>query len=67
MALEIHTGVFTDHSMLAVLTGFGQAALAAGVISDGQAATWIAEQTRRAQADRMFLAMPLFVASARRL
>jgi ubiquinone/menaquinone biosynthesis C-methylase UbiE len=66
VAVEIHTGVFTDATMLPMLTGIAEAARVGGAITAEQEAAWAAEQTERARADRMFLALPIFVASARR-
>jgi SAM-dependent methyltransferase len=66
VAVEVHVGVFTDRAMLPMLTGIAQGARAAGAITSQQAEAWAAEQTERARAGRMFLALPIFVASARR-
>ncbi|HEX5995148.1 MAG TPA: methyltransferase domain-containing protein [Jiangellales bacterium] len=65
-AVEVHTAVLTDTAMLPILLGLGSAAAAAGAITSEQAEAWAAEQQQRAQSGRMFLAIPLFVASARR-
>ena len=64
--VEVHTGVSTDTTMLPMLTGFAAAASSTGTITPEQAAAWTAEQTHRAQAGRLFLAIPMFLASARR-
>ncbi|MER6944190.1 hypothetical protein ABT294_09220 [Nonomuraea sp. NPDC000554] len=64
--LDVRTGVFTDGTMLPMLTGIAEAARAAGAITAEQEASWVAEQARRAEAGRMFLALPLFVAAGRR-
>ncbi|MFI7147472.1 methyltransferase domain-containing protein [Nonomuraea sp. NPDC050022] len=66
VALEVRTGVFTDAMLLPMLTGLAGAARTAGAITPAKEASWVAEQTARAQAGRMFLALPLFVASAKR-
>jgi hypothetical protein len=52
--------------MLPMLAGLAHAACAAGAVSGDQAGTWIAEQTRRARADRLFLAISVFTTSATR-
>ncbi|MEU7870021.1 methyltransferase domain-containing protein [Dactylosporangium sp. NPDC049140] len=65
-AVEVHTAVFTDAAMLPILVGLGRAAQSTGAISGEQADAWTAEQQHRAQTGRMFLAIPMFVASARR-
>ncbi|MEV6907260.1 methyltransferase domain-containing protein [Amycolatopsis sp. NPDC051071] len=64
--IEAYTGVFTDDTMLPALSGITDAACAAGAISRDQADHWVAEQTERARDGRMFVAIPLFVASAQR-
>jgi endo-1,4-beta-D-glucanase Y len=62
----VHTAVFTDATMLPVLTGLAAAARATGAITDEQAEAWTTEQTNRARDGRLFLALPLFVAAAQR-
>ncbi|MEV0591454.1 methyltransferase domain-containing protein [Nonomuraea cavernae] len=64
--VEVHTAVFTDETMLPMLTGLAEAARAAGAITGEQHAAWTAEQRERARNGRLFLALPLFVAIARR-
>ncbi|WKN60407.1 hypothetical protein HJ581_0042575 [Rhodococcus opacus] len=64
--IEVHTGVFTDHTLLPMLTGIAHAASAVGAITSGEAEDWIGDQTRRGQADRDFVAIPLFLAHAGR-
>lgn len=58
--------MFTDATMLPMLSGIAEAACSAGAISREQADAWTAEQTHRGQAGRLFLAVPLFVAAADR-
>lgn len=65
VGLEVRTSVFTDTAMLPMLTGLAQNARTAGAITAAQEAAWTAEQAERAQAGRMFLALPLFVAWAK--
>ncbi|RLP94744.1 methyltransferase domain-containing protein [Micromonospora sp. BL4] len=64
--VEVHTGVFTDAMMLPLLSGLADAAHATGAITREQHGAWTADQVRRAQEGRLFLAIPLFIASARR-
>ncbi|AWK76780.1 SAM-dependent methyltransferase (plasmid) [Rhodococcus oxybenzonivorans] len=64
--VEVHTGVFTDQTLLPMLTDIAHAAAAAGAITATQAEDWISDQTRRARRDRGFVAIPLFVAHADR-
>lgn len=64
--LEVHTAVFTDTTMLPILTGHATAARAAGAISGDQADNWVSEQTGRAQDGRLLVAIPMFLAAATR-
>ncbi|WP_067518206.1 methyltransferase domain-containing protein [Nocardia uniformis] len=63
---EVRSAVFTDTTLLPLLTGIAEAAYAAGAATRDRIDGWIAEQTKRAQADRLFLAVPIFVAAAHR-
>ena len=64
--LEVHTAVFTDTTMLPILTGHATAAREAGAISGDQAEGWVSEQTGRAQDGRLLVAIPMFLAAATR-
>lgn len=64
--VEVRTGVFTDATMLPMLEGLAQAAIATGSATRDQADAWIADQRRRAAQGRLLLALPLFVAAAHR-
>jgi ubiquinone/menaquinone biosynthesis C-methylase UbiE len=64
--LEVRTAVFTDTSMLPMLTRLADAACRAGAISPEQAQGWVAEQADRAQTNRALFAVPLFIAAATR-
>ncbi|MFG1706230.1 methyltransferase domain-containing protein [Nonomuraea sp. M3C6] len=66
VAVEAHMSVFTDAAMLPMLTGIAEGARAAGAVTPEQEAAWVSEQKERAQAGRMFLALPIFMASASR-
>lgn len=66
VAVEAHVGVFTDPAMLPMLTGIAEGARAAGAITREQETAWANDQRTRAHGGRMFLALPLFVASASR-
>lgn len=66
VTVEINTGIFTDTTMLPMLTGLAETARTSGAITAEQESSWTTEQTQRAQTDRLFLALPIFVASARR-
>ena len=63
---EIRTTIFTDASMLPMLTDLAARAREAGTISDAQAEGWITEQRRRGDRGRLFLALPIFVTAATR-
>ena len=58
---EVHTGVFTGPTMLPMLTGLAEGACSAGAVTREQADRWIADQRTRAEADRLFLALPMFM------
>jgi ubiquinone/menaquinone biosynthesis C-methylase UbiE len=64
--VEVHTPVFTDTTMLPILTGHATAAREAGSIGDDQAENWVDEQARRARDGRLLVAIPMFLASATR-
>ncbi|WP_433729755.1 methyltransferase domain-containing protein [Actinoplanes sp. CA-051413] len=64
--LEVHTMVFTDASTLPLLAGHAAAACNTGAISDEEAEGWVGEQTRRAAAGRLLLAVPMFLAAGTR-
>ncbi|MFD8644201.1 MULTISPECIES: methyltransferase domain-containing protein [Streptomyces] len=66
VVLEVRTGVFTGAAMLPMIIGLAEGASAAGAITRADARRWIAEQRRRAEGDRLFLAIPLLIASATR-
>ncbi|WP_246075025.1 methyltransferase domain-containing protein [Nonomuraea terrae] len=66
VTVEAHTGVLTGGVVLPMLTGLAAGARAAGAISPEQEAAWTAEQRERARTGRAFLALPMFVAAARR-
>jgi ubiquinone/menaquinone biosynthesis C-methylase UbiE len=66
VAVEVHTGVFTDAMMLPMLRGLAHAACAANVITRNQADEWFTDQTERGASGRLFLAIPMFLVSARR-
>ncbi|MDN0199963.1 methyltransferase domain-containing protein [Streptomyces sp. S.PNR 29] len=64
VTVEVHTGVFTGPAMLPLLTGLAEGACSTGAITREQTENWIAEQDARAEADRLFLALPMFMAAA---
>lgn len=64
--VEVHTAVFTDAVMLPVIAGHAAAAQRTGVISADEAETWVSEQARRAQGERLLFAIPMFLATATR-
>jgi SAM-dependent methyltransferase len=66
VAVEVHTWVFTDATMVPVLADLAGKARSAGAISDAQAEAWVAEQRERGRNGRLFLALPLFVTAATR-
>jgi len=64
--VEVHTAIFTEATTLPLTTGHADAARRTGAVSDEQAEAWIGEQTRRAAADRLMVAVPMFLAAATR-
>ncbi|MER7080328.1 Methyltransferase domain-containing protein [Saccharopolyspora kobensis] len=62
VTVEVHTGFFTDGIVLPMLLGLAGAAR--GVLADARVESWIAEQRRRAEADRLSCAIPIFLAAA---
>ncbi|MEU8363317.1 methyltransferase domain-containing protein [Nonomuraea sp. NPDC048882] len=66
VTVEVHTWVLADERALPVLADLAERARSAGAISDAQAESWLAEQRERGRRDRLFLALPLFVAAATR-
>ncbi|HTJ31932.1 MAG TPA: methyltransferase domain-containing protein [Dactylosporangium sp.] len=59
-SLEVHTAVFTDAAVLPWLTRL------AGSVGADEAGPWLADQARRAEAGRLMVALPMFVAAATR-
>jgi SAM-dependent methyltransferase len=69
VGVEVHTGIFTDSTMLPMLpmlAGLAEAACSVGAIERNRADAWVADQRERGAAGRLFLAVPMFVASATR-
>lgn len=66
VTVEVRTGVFTDALMMPMLSGLADAARSTGAVTSEQAGTWMADQAGRARDGRLFVAVPLFVAAARR-
>lgn len=64
VTVEVHTTVLTDGTGLHLLTGLAEAACDAGAIDREQADNWIADQRSRAREDRLFVALPMFLAAA---
>jgi ubiquinone/menaquinone biosynthesis C-methylase UbiE len=63
---EVHTSVLTDATALPLITGHADAARGVGAISGEQAEAWVSEQTGRAAAGRLMIAIPFFLAAAAR-
>jgi ubiquinone/menaquinone biosynthesis C-methylase UbiE len=64
VTVEVRTEVLTGSATLPLLTGLAEGACSAGAITREQADSWAAEQRARAGADRLFLALPMFMAAA---
>ncbi|MDT0318002.1 methyltransferase domain-containing protein [Streptomyces millisiae] len=63
VTVEAHTSVFTDPGSLPLLARLAEPACASGAVSRDQADEWLAEQRRRAEAGRLLVAIPFFVAA----
>jgi ubiquinone/menaquinone biosynthesis C-methylase UbiE len=66
ISVEVRTAIFTDAALLPMVTGLADAACATGAVDRDHADAWLAEQIARSHADRLFLAVPLFIAAATR-
>jgi SAM-dependent methyltransferase len=67
VSCEVHTTVLTDPELaLFTITRLADGAVRAGAVSEAQAETWLDEQRSRADRDRLFVAMPQFLAAGRR-
>jgi ubiquinone/menaquinone biosynthesis C-methylase UbiE len=64
--VEVHTAVFTDATMLPIIVGHATAARETGAIGGDEADDWISAQSRRAQDDRLLVAIPMFLVAATR-
>ncbi|MEV5171069.1 methyltransferase domain-containing protein [Streptomyces flaveolus] len=64
VTVEVRTGVFTGPEMLPLLVGLAERACSVGAVTREQADGWTAEQRARGEADRLFLALPMFLAAA---
>lgn len=64
--VEVHAAMFTDATMLPILLGHASAAHQTGAISGDEAENWVGEQTRRAQDERLLVAIPMFLAAGTR-
>jgi SAM-dependent methyltransferase len=66
ITIEVLTAVFTDTTMLPMLSGIADAASSAGAIPRERTDAWTAEQAARGRTGRLFVALPLFIAAAQR-
>ncbi|GAA2998853.1 methyltransferase domain-containing protein [Streptosporangium longisporum] len=72
VTVEVHTAVFTGPEVLplvaatAAAVGASGASGASGAVTRDDVDAWVAEQTGRARTGRLFVAVPIFVAAARR-
>ncbi|MEU0470527.1 methyltransferase domain-containing protein [Amycolatopsis sp. NPDC006131] len=66
VSVEVHTAVLTEATMLPVVTGLAHSGAESGAVSAEQAEVWLAEQQQRAADGRLFIAIPMFLASATR-
>jgi hypothetical protein len=66
VSIEVHTLVFTGEAGLPVIEAAAGPGRAAGAITAEQAEAWLSEQHERARTDRLFLAVPFFMAAGTR-
>lgn len=66
VTIEAHTGIFTESGFLPMIEAFCATAVTAGSVTAEQGAVWLRDQRSRARSGRLFVAFPMFVASARR-
>jgi hypothetical protein len=66
VAVEVMTVIYTEPAISAIAPAFPQPAVVAGLITQTGADDLVADQLRRAEHGRFFIAMPMFIASARR-
>jgi ubiquinone/menaquinone biosynthesis C-methylase UbiE len=64
--MEVHAMVFTDATALPLLSAHATAAHETGAISSEEAEEWVSGQTRRAQDNRLLVAVPMFLAAGTR-
>lgn len=64
VTVEVHTHVFTGPVMVPNVVRLAEGACSGGAVTREQADGWIAEQRARAEADRFFMALPMFMAAA---
>lgn len=64
VAVEVHTAVLTEEFALALLDGIAAAVAKSGAVAREAAEAWTAEQRQRAVTGRLFVAVPMFLASA---
>ncbi|NEY32226.1 methyltransferase domain-containing protein [Streptomyces sp. PRKS01-65] len=63
VTVDVRTLVLTGPQALPLLGSLARAAWAAGAVGRERAEGWLAEQRARAEADRLFAAVPVFVAA----
>ncbi|MBA4864160.1 methyltransferase domain-containing protein [Streptomyces sp. PSKA54] len=63
VTVEVHTGVFIGAAMLPLLAGLVEGACSTGAVTREQTDAWTAEQRARAEVNRLFMALPMFVAT----
>jgi SAM-dependent methyltransferase len=67
VSCEARTTVLTDPALvLPTLTRLAEGTARAGAVTEAQAEAWLDDQRRRADRDRLLVAIPLFLAAGRR-
>lgn len=66
VSCEVHTPVLDPALAMFVVNRLATGAVRTGAVSQAEADGWLAEQRGRAERDRLFVALPLFLAAGRR-
>jgi ubiquinone/menaquinone biosynthesis C-methylase UbiE len=66
VSIEVMTYMFTEPELAPMTALFVEPAVTSGLMTREEAEGWAEDQRRRAEEGRLFVALPMFVASARR-
>lgn len=66
VSVEVVTYMFTEPELAPITAAFSEPLVPRGVLTRAEADRWVDEQRRRAALGRLFVAIPMYIASARR-